>query len=310
MTQANTPGGWCDYQPGPDAAQELTAFLEGVIDGTIEAVQLPWPCLSRLTQMLMPQTVTVLCGEGGASKSLTVLQLLYGFHHRGVPVAYFALEGKRREVIGRLLAQLDGEAKLANLEWCKANPARVRSALARHGPALASFGERVTVAPNAVNYDAVLAWMREQLARGARVVCVDPITMASPEREPWAADQWFIGEAKRLLEPTGASLIVVTHPKKGGALVPGMDGIAGGAAWARFSDSVLWLRRMSKTDEPVSVCVASPLGGVQSVESNREMQIHKARNGRGAGLMLAFAFSPQTFLMTELGIVRKGEGED
>jgi hypothetical protein len=326
MTQTNTPGGWSDYQPGatglnefglgstsrnkhrpPDAGREVGEFLEGVIDGTIEAVELPWPCLSGLTQALMPQTVTVLCGAPGASKSFMVLQLLHDLHRRGVPVAYFAMEGERRDVAIRLLAQLEGEANVTSLAWCRANPERVRASMAIHRDALSEFGERVTVAPDAVNYDGLLAWMRERLARGARVLCIDPVTAASPEREPWAADQWFMGEARRLLADTGASLIVVTHPKKGGVVLPGMDALAGGAAWSRFSDTVLWLDR---PDEPERVGVAVPLGGVQTVESNRSVRICKARNGRGAGLTVAFAFSPRTLTLDELGIVREGEGED
>ncbi len=326
MTQTNTPGGWPDYQPGAsggnefglgsttrkkhrptDAGREVGEFLEGVIDGTIEAVELPWPCLSGLTQALMPQTVTVLCGAPGASKSFLVLQLLHDLHRRGVPVAYFALEGERRDVAIRLLAQLEGEANFTSLAWCRANPERVRAAMAIHRDALSEFGERVTVAPDAVNYDGLLAWMRERLAGGARVLCLDPVTAASPEREPWIADQWFIGEARRLLAGSGASLLVVTHPKNGSKGAPGLETLAGGAAWSRLSDSVLWLER---PDEPERVGVASPLGGVQTVEANRYVKIFKARNGRGAGLTVAFAFSPRTLTMGELGIVRKGEGED
>jgi hypothetical protein len=293
------------HLPPPDAGEELCTLIEQVISGDAEAVSLPWARLSRLTQALLPGTVTVLCGAPGASKTFAVLQLLHNIYRRGIGVAYFALEGPRQDYALRLLAQLSSCSEMTDREWIKANPTRARVIQAEHREAVADFGSMVYTSPNdPVDFDALLGWIRERCAEGARVLCIDPITAASPEREPWIADQAFLTEARKLIAPAGASLVCVTHPKKGTNAAVGLDTLAGGAAWSRFSDCVLWLER---PDEPEEVRVAQDFGGVAVQAANRLVHIPKARNARGAGLTLAFNFSPDSLTLKELGIVRRGD---
>ncbi len=291
--------------PPPDAGDEVADLIERVIGGTEQAVALPWTRLSRMTQALLPGTVTVFCGGPGASKTFAMIQLLYEFHHRGVPVAYYALEGQRRDYALRLLAQLSSCSEMTDRDWIRANPERARAIQAEHRDKVADFGSRVSTSPSdPVDFDALLGWLRERCAEGARVLCIDPITAASPDREPWIADQRFLTQARKIIAPAGASLVCVTHPKKGTNGAVGLETLAGGAAWPRFADCVLWLER---PEEPEEVRIAQDFGGVTIQAANRLIHIPKARNARGGGLTIAFNFSHESLTLEELGVVRRGE---
>jgi hypothetical protein len=289
-----------------DAGREVGEFLAGVIDGSIESIRVPcWPVISRQTHLFLPGNVSVLCGDPGTSKSFFVLQAMHALHRAGVGVWYYALEGSRKDHAMRLLAQISGEPGMVDTDWLKANPATSQKIIDTYRDGLSEFGERVDTSPNdPVDYDRLIRWTEERCLAGARVLCIDPVTAASPDREPWIADQRFVTAVRKVLDKHGASMLVVTHPKNGSKGAPGLETLAGGAAWSRFTDSVLWLTRH---EDDHTVQIRNPFGGTDTVQANRTILVCKARHARGAGYRMGYWFDPRSLTFKELGITAKAE---
>ncbi|MHC4206331.1 MAG: hypothetical protein ACYSTT_16895, partial [Planctomycetota bacterium] len=50
-------------------AAGVSELIEDTISGRREAIRWPWSCVGGLTKALLPGTVTIICGNVGASKS-------------------------------------------------------------------------------------------------------------------------------------------------------------------------------------------------------------------------------------------------
>jgi hypothetical protein len=278
--------------------------LQAMIDGRYEAIDLPWRVLGHLTMALLPATVTVLCGSAGSSKSLQMMQAALYWYLAGRRVALYELEEDRDYHLMRALAILDGNAQLLNPAWVKANGPEALAAHERHRAILDDFGRRVFAAPDEqLTLTQLAQWVDQQASAGAEIIIIDPSTAAVAEEKPWVADLKFLMQVKTSLRRTGARLILVTHPKKGagGNRLAGLDDLAGGAAWSRFSQTVLRLEAM---EEPKRFTVKAAMGEAE-LEANRIVSIYKARNGRGTGCKVAMHFDGQGLSLKELGMIVK-----
>jgi len=290
---------------GPGA--EVAAILEATIAGERECIPWPWPQLSRLAKALFPGTVTVVCGDSGSSKSLLMLETAMHWHREGRKVCIFELEDDRSFHLSRVLAQQAGNSRLMDDDWLRANPDEARQAYQEQAELLGSFGRCMSEAPERqVSLDALLGWLHERLAEGIEIAIIDPVTAAEATDKPWIADLRFLIAAKTLIRQAGARLILVTHPKKGRKTAIGLDELAGGAAYARFTHTVLWLQ----TYWPAKSMVVQTQFGPDSFEVNRVLYLCKTRWARGAGLQLAMHFDPNTLTFGETGVVidQKGKG--
>src|SRR5262249_31983667 len=148
----------------------------------------------------------------------------------------------------------------------------------------------------------LLAWVRQQAEAGCRIICVDPVTALEASEKPWIDDLKFVMEAKAIAARHGCSLVLVTHPRirrsKGGSP---LDDLAGGAAYVRFAQTVLWVNaypqgKTFRWKEPMRIGKG---------EANRSVKIAKARNGAGGGLEVVFRFDGSTLRFSEVGVVTK-----
>ena len=96
------------------------------------------------------------------------------------------------------------------------------------------------------------------------------------------------------------TIFLVTHPKKG-KIAPGLDALAGGAAFQRFAQTIFWLEfhKQPKEAKVKTDC------GTTEMKLNRTVHIWKAWNGRGHGFALGFDFSSESLLFGEQGIIIK-----
>lgn len=296
------------YEPPPDAGKpealaELDATLAAAVKGTRYAVPLPWPGISNLTRALLPGTVTVLCGSPGATKSLALIQALRGFQAQQVRAAALMLEDGAGYHLRRALAQIARDSSATDDDWCRANPTRLelyRTAATTELAALQKCVEALSdeQQPTA---ETLLAWVEARAADGCRVIAVDPITLMVHGPRSWQDDERFLFGAKRACEKHGASLLLVSHPRR---MPPGharkstsMDDLAGGIAYSRFSQTVLYL----VAHESRSVTIRTPLG-CDTVDTNRTLIVFKARNGRGVeGRSIAMQFDGASLTLHELG---------
>ena len=132
---------------------------------------------------------------------------------------------------------------------------------------------------------------------------IDPVTAATTTDAPWADAQKFLHTVIPILDRTGASLVLVTHPRKrnNGGGIPSLDDVAGGAAWSRFSHTVLMLEHHRDPKSATVRRYGDPLP--EAAEITRTLRILKSRNGKGGGWALGFELEPGTLRFTELGAI-------
>lgn len=266
----------------------------------------PWSHLTRLTSAIMPGCVVLLCGDAGDGKSFFLLEAMLHWHRAGIPVALFELEEDRRYWLQRSLAILSGQPGVTSARWIHENAAESERIKNEHANILDSFARRIADAPTIPPTHAdILGWIEKQATAGARIIAVDPITLAAGTDKPWIDDLQFMVKAKTLARQHGFSLILTTHPritKKGGNV---LDNLAGGAAYPRFAQCVLWLKRHKP---PKEIRIATSAGMITTT-CNRSMFVAKCRNGIGAGWNVAFDFHAATLRFAERGIEVESDDE-
>ncbi len=280
-------------------AQCLKARLDKIKAGEIAAVPWPWPQLSELAPSLTPGSVVMLAGSAGASKSFLAVQCLAFWTRREIPCALLALEGSRDQHAQRLLAQLEGNSNLVDLAWVKAHPNEVDAAWERYKDWLDVVGQRIHPAGMDATYDDLLNWLKVRGGRGDRLLIIDPVTAADSQDKPWLSDRRLIVKARQIAGASGLSLLVVVHPTKNS---PGatLDGLAGGAAFQRHTDGVLWLHAC----DTKTVTMMTPAGRF-SAEVNRVLYLLKVRDGRGQGKAIGFRFDGKSLTFAEQGLIIK-----
>ncbi len=149
-------------------------------------------------------------------------------------------------------------------------------------------------------------WVEERAKAGYEIIMIDPVTAVQPGGKVWEQDQQFIFRVKTIARRYNTRIILVTHPRKGQKpVMVGLDDMAGGAAYQRFSHTVLLIERNDKDEEMgVRTSVHSM---PEAITPSRILRIAKARNGPGAGKRIAFNFNGDTLRFDELGLVEKSQ---
>lgn len=285
------------------ASAGVSRIIEDTISGKRFAAPWPFPAMSRLTKALLPGTITALCGDPGDGKSFMVIQAAAHLYANGIRVAVKMLEEDQAYHLHRALAQLCGDSGVVDDDWIKNNPDASRKILRDHQQFLDEFGRCIhAVGDEMQTLDQLAEWTEQQAKSGARVIVIDPITMAETSAKPWIDDLRFLAKAKATVRRHEASLLLVTHPRKGNRSgAPSLHDLAGGAAYQRFTQTVLWVRKFDQRKK------AKCYGEFGSFETNlnRAVKLGKTRNGRGGGLEIGFDFSGKTLRFAEQGVIVK-----
>ena len=281
-------------------AARVAERIEGAISGKIRAIEFPWSFLSRCSKALLPGTVTLLCGSAGASKSFMLLQALAYWHDKEIKTGCLQLEEDRDFHLTRVLAQKSGLAGLTDPDWIRANEEQSRQAYADHQKFLDGFGSRMWAAPETEQtLEQLSRWILDRARTDCRIIAIDPITAAAQTIKPWIQDNSFLQQIKRTAGDYNCSIVLVTHPTKAFS-GPDLTQLAGGAAYGRFAQSILWL----ETHEPKTSKVKRQCG-TTDCQHNRTLRILKARNAKGTGFRLAFQFNSESLTLNELGVIVK-----
>jgi hypothetical protein len=284
------------------ASRDLEQRFNAIFSGEWVNIEWPWHEMTAEAQALLPGTVTALCGEPGAAKSLLLLEAFWRWHVEGKKTALFMLEDDRTYHLNRVLAQLEQNSYLTQVEWIANNQDRAKEAMANHRDILDTFGRTVYDAPDKlVTLSDLTEWFENRSREGAEICGIDPVTAAQTSEKPWIDDQKFIFEVKTIAKQYGSRLIYVIHPRiSHGKVGPSLSRLAGGAAYSRFSHSVFWLLRH---DQPLNSTMYSSDYGKRTVTHERTLKIAKARNGRGAGGEIGFSLNPKTLCFSEFGMI-------
>jgi len=277
------------------ASGDVGRLLEDAIAGRRKAIAWPWPRLTGLSRSLLPGTLTIVCGDPGCGKSFLLLEAAAAWHGQGERVALLELEEDRAYHLRRAFAQQAGNSLLFDDDWVGGHPAQVRAAHGAHRGFLDSFGRQVFDSVKPMKLSEVADWIEGRARAGARLIGVDPLTAAATSDKPWIDGLDFMMKVKAVAKETGASVVLVVHPKRGQrGRVISLDDMAGGAAYQRFAQSVLWVEAFDS--KSVSI-------GGNSASVNRSVAILKARNGPGHGARIGFQFQAHTLRFAEVGLI-------
>jgi len=286
---------------GRDVASTVKQQMLDIASGRRTAVRWPWRQLGRLSQALIPQTTTLICGEGGDGKSLFMSQAMLGMYEDGVKFAVYDLEEDREHRVGRALAQREKDTNWLDYEWLSGKEAEVTGVCDRNADFMNGFGKCIWAAPDkAVKRDAILEWVDARAKEGCRVIIIDPITaLQRPPKAIYEADEDFISQTKVLSRQYNVSIVYVTHPAKGRMNPVSLDGLQGGSAYGRFCQTVIWVEWVKEKERE---CLTE--FGNAMYQVNRKVHLIKTRNGKGR-CTLGYHFNKNTLTFEEYGAIIK-----
>lgn len=298
---------WHLLQDGSERiGDDLAKRLDDIKSGRYRNLAWPWPRLTWAAKALFPGMVTVVCGEPSASKSFFTLQAFQWWHAHGTKVALFELEDDKQHQLHRLLAIMAGDWSLLDDEECRKNPRRVDECYEKHRAAIESFSPHLYAEPvGQMDYARLLKWVEEKAEAGCEIIGIDPITAVYTGESRQIEDHRFIADVSQIMRDHRSRLILITHPRAGGSKPRGancQDDLAGGRAFSRHTQTVLWLYR----HEPAKNFSVRGELGVASIKCNRSLTVAKARNGPGGGQRIGFILNHEV-KFAEQGLVVKEE---
>jgi hypothetical protein len=283
-----------------DDENGLERLIDDTIAGRRQVLKSCWPQMDELSRSFMPGTLTLLCGNPGASKSFMLLQLLSHFVESSISSAVLELEESRAFHTLRVLAQRANIADLTDPDWICAHPDAARRAYSENEDFIRKVSQAITATDSPQTFSQIADWLRQKARLGARFIGVDPITAAqSVKRDIWAEQNDFLQQAKQIAVEYGCSILFITHPVKR-VLLPDINQLAGSAAFGRFCQSALWLEHIEETTGDVKTQM-----GTIPADYNRILHILKARNSIGQGARLACQFDREDLSLKEIGMVVK-----
>lgn len=285
----------------PAAISEFDAEMDEVKTGGRVVIDTPWPILDRETQALMPRNVVLLAGNPGAAKSFMALQLMRHAAKR-CQVSALMLEDDRTFHMRRILAQASGFSKVVENKWVEENRDKYDALRAQHADELATMSKCIhEVDRGGIDSKGLLLWL-EKKAKTSRVLVIDPISYMRRSQHGWLDDEEFLDGAHEIVKQNDTTLILVTHPTKGGMGHGPVDMsfISGGACYMRKPQTVLFI---SKLDIEKEYTVGVSIGR-SSEHLNRCVWVFKARNAPGYH-MIGYVFDGQSLSWREVGAIIK-----
>ncbi len=284
---------------GDGLASKMLKKVTKIRKGLYRAAKYPFPALTGLTQSLIPHTMTVFCGNPGATKSLTLLQMLRYWHDNKEDAICLMLERDKEYHTDRFMAQEYNNPDITNTEWQNENTEVYENYISQNQTTLNAFDKYIEMAPQTITLIQVHEWIDKKAKSGARIICVDPVTIAQKSDKGWMDDERFVSNLRATLNVYGCSVFLVTHPIKM-MTTPDMSMLSGGAAYSRFADTIIWL----ESHDDKCKQVKSSLGTI-ATNYDRTMHILKSRDGSGHGRKLAYRFNLDNLTITELGVIVK-----
>lgn len=283
------------------ASKEVLSLFSRMAAGEYYSVQMPWGILSRLTKALLPEMGMVICAPPGSGKTFFVLQLLAHLRQHKVPCSVLMMEQKRKFHLIRSLAQFLGTETVLDDGWFRDNP-RWMDHIGEDAVAYMDMIGRAicTAAEDGVKtLEDVAKWVERRAQAGDRVIIVDPVTKAKATNNRWTGDEDFVDRVKTIAEQFECSVVMMTHNVKDSKIGVSMDAVAGGAAYSRFFQTVLWIEKLPEMEE-YDLRPSPSL--VTKDYINRKVHIVKANNGKSSGAAIGFLWDEKRLVFDEMGI--------
>ncbi len=193
-----------------------------------------------------------------------------------------------------------------DLEWIWHNITLAKTYLAEHRKLLSRYRSMIyTTTTFTETLSDLSKWVEERAEEGHRIICLDPISVASRSERPWEDDLEFVRSFSRTAAKHGCSIVLVTHPRLGPRSYT-LNDMAGGASHQRLSQTVIWLVKEKK---PRVVKVPSISQGSTERSVNRTVRLAKTRYGPGQDMEIGFLFNADTLRFEECGVIVSDVGE-
>lgn len=277
----------------------LRERVKAIVSGERKAVSLPWQTISDGAKALWPGSVTILCGGPGSGKSFFLMDAYRYWLDIGETACIYEMEEDVDYHLYRLFAQITGMPNLLDDEWCRSKSDIVLTSFDNYSEVLEDYRKHLYASSGLVELKDVAKWIEERAKQKYRIICVDPVTVASRSSEPWRDDLEFVVQVKQIAVNYQCSIVLVSHPRLG-AKKRDLDSVAGGAAYQRLSQTVFVLSKEEKAGKQVDV-MGDVEWEVQTAPITHRLYIAKARNGHGQGLTVGMDFHKLTF--SEVGVL-------
>lgn len=280
--------------------------LSAMASGSWYAVRWPFPIMADEVRALYPGTLTLVCGDPGDGKSFLLLQCIAHWNDQGIDSCILELEEDQTYHCSRMLCQRAQNANLNDDVYVREHPMVAMDAYEQNKEWLDRISGKIwDCGDGEPSLSFVLEWVRDRAREGHRVICVDPVTAIEGSNEPWLTDKTLVNTLAKISVEYQCSIILVTHPKKNRQGSPDLTDLAGGSAYSRFSQTVIWIKKHYPALEEMIVKETDfgPLRECHSV--NRTIKIMKSRNSSGGGKIIAYNFNRNTLCFEELGVIER-----
>lgn len=265
--------------------------IENLKSGALKSLNVGWDRLIE-SKFLQGGTVTMLCASPGVGKTWFVHDLCLRAKSQGVKVANIQLEEDKNYHIARLIKSslninITDVDRVTQSELDK---------LDLYKNAIEHIAESIVIPKdNEKTLPKIADLVQYYAIMGFGLIVIDSISVAEKSNKPWQDDQKLMNTIKDVLVRYKTRVVLVTHPNAPVKTLPTLDLLAGGKAYQRLCQTVLWL---DKNEKPANL-----IGEFEPCEGNRILIVMKARNAEQMqSNMILFDFKHGRF--NELGWVK------
>jgi len=234
--------------------------------------------------------------------------MMMHWYQESVDFVCLWLEHERYWHVSRLSAMLRKDSNLFNPKWLEdpSNNALAVEYARQDAEVLDGFGKHMVIGyeKDDMTHGDLLSWISVQARAGRRVICVDPVTaLDTAGGKVFELDRDLVMGSKKIACRYNCSILFVSHPR--GKVIGkhvDIDDIAGGRAYGKFSQCVIWIRQLT---ERKPVTLDTPCGIASSVPINAIWHVLKVSNGPGASRGIGFNWVGSELHWKEEGVIQK-----
>ena len=248
--------------------QFIRGRLEDLTTGRIKSLDVGWQCLSAC-KWLIGGSVSLICARPGVGKTWFVHDLSRRATEQGYKVANIQLEEDMDYHISRIVESSTG-VNLTNPD----SPTDKQLVIENRG-----LIDKLSTILRIPGYGQGTLYhiseiIAEEAKKGADLIIVDSVSVAEKSQRSWEDDQRFVNVVKEVAKNHKTRVVLVTHPKSMNGKNADLDSMAGGAAYQRLCQCVLWL---GVNDKPRGVYTDHSFNA-DLTDGNRTVVVLKARN--------------------------------
>lgn len=239
--------------------------------GDLKSLPTRYGCL-QATKFLLGGKVTLVCSPPGVGKSWFVHNLATTMMKQGIECKNIQLEEDQDYHISRAM-QIEFKGNFTDPDTM--TPADIKI-LEDNKETITKLSKVIKTMPDDKMTLVDIAERIDEYAKsGAKLIIVDPISVAEKSKRSWEDDLRFVNLVKRTVRIHKVRLVLVTHPKGGQSKEFSLDSISGGTAYQRLSQCVLWINSVP-SDKDHYILKADGIVGCGA--GNRVIIIMKARD--------------------------------